>query len=129
MKYDFRRDRSEFWIIIYDNDTAYSISTHIKYVSIVNFFFPILENKSPTKWKVSERRSDMQSLWLPKDCCDKRIMDNFMEWCQHVTQDILWLYLSKNISPYFCNELDFCIALDFNYVYGNGRTELGEAEF
>ena len=129
MKYDFRRDRSEFWIIIYDNDTAYSISTHIKYVSIVNFFFPILEKKSPTKWKVSERRSDMQSLWLPKDCCDKRIMDNFMEWCQHVTQDILWLYLSKNISPYFCNELDFCIALDFNYVYGNGRTALGEAEY
>lgn len=37
--------------------------------------------------------------------------------------------MSKNISPYFCNELDFCIALDFNYVYGNGRTALGEAEY
>jgi len=56
-------------------------------------------------------------------------MSSFMEWCQHITQDILWVYLSKNISQYFRGELDFCIASDFNYIYGNGRTEIGEAEY
>lgn len=129
MKYQFSRDRSEFWIIIYDNDTSYSISTNSKYIGIINFFFPILEIQSPTKWKESETYSDMHSLWLPKDCCEQITLNRFMEWCQHVTQDILWVYLSKNISQYFCDELDFCIASDFNYVYGNGRTEIGEAEY
>lgn len=129
MKYQFIRERSEFWIILYDNDTSYSISTNSKYVNIINFFFPILEIQSPTKWKASETHSNMHNLWLPKDCCDQTVIRHFVDWCQHVTQDILWVYLSKNISQYFNDELDFCIASDFNFAYGNGRTEIGEAEY
>ncbi len=129
MRHEFRRERSEFWILIYDNDASYNISTIDKYVDIVNFFFPMLESQSPTKWRMSEKYSDMYNLWLPKDCCDRTLMDRFMDWCQHVTQDVLWVYLSKNISRYFYNELDYCIASDFNYIYGNGRTEIGEAEY
>ena len=71
----------------------------------------------------------MHNLWLPKDCCDQMVMNDFMVWCEYVTQEVLWIYLSKNISQYFTNELDFCIALDFNYIHGNGRTKIGEAEY
>lgn len=52
-----------------------------------------------------------------------------MDWCKKVTEDVLWLDLNKNIKEYFDNELDYCIASDFNIVYNEGRTEIGEAEY
>lgn len=127
MKYQYRRERSEFWVTIYENDDAsYNISTNHKYVELINFFFPMFENDSPTKWRQSEAYS---SLWLPEGHYDQNVVRHFMNWCFGATQDVLWLYLNKNISQYFDDELDFCIASDFNFVYGNGRTEIGEAEY
>ena len=127
MKHQFRRERSEFWVTIYENDDAsYNISTNHKYVELINFFFPMFENDSPTKWRQSEAYS---SLWLPEGRYDQNVVKCFMDWCFGATQDVLWLYLNKNISEYFDDELDFCIASDFNFVYGNGRTEIGEAEY
>src|SRR5699024_12108570 len=46
-----------------------------------------------------------------------------------VTNDVLWLGLNRNIQEYFKDELDYCIAADFNIVYGESRTEIGEAEY
>lgn len=129
MKQQFGRDRSEFWITVYDNDGSYNVSTSAKYISIINFFFPTLENQSPTKWKQSDNYPGMYNLWLPKDRCDQMLMECFLEWCEYITNDVLWVYLSKKISKYFSDELDFCIALDFNIVYGKRRTEIGEAEY
>jgi len=127
MKYQYRRERSEFWVTIYENDDAsYNISTNHKYVELINFFFPMFENDSPTKWKQSEAYS---SLWLPEGCYNQDDVKRFMNWCIDATQDVLWLYLNRNISQYFDDELDFCIASDFNFVYGDGRTEIGEAEY
>ncbi|MCM1261658.1 MAG: phosphoribosyltransferase [Butyrivibrio sp.] len=129
MKYQYKRERSEFWVTIYENaDASYNISTNNKYVRLINFFFPMFENDSPTKWKRSETYS---SLWLPEGRYDQNVVKSFMNWCIGVTQDVLWLYLNKNISPYFDDELDYCIASDFNFdlVYGNGRTEIGKAEY
>lgn len=57
MKYQFERTRSDFWITVYENDDAYSISTNDKYVDIINYFFPILEKNSP---KNGERAKIMQ---------------------------------------------------------------------
>ena len=76
----------------------------------------MFEDSSPTKWKSGEAYS---SLWLPEGCYDQNIVDHFMNWCSEVTQNMLWLSLNKNISPYFNNELDFCIASDFNISYGD----------
>lgn len=129
MKYQYRRDRSEFWITVYEEEDSYSISTNSKYIELINFFFPMLEAGSPTKWKDSETYSQVSSLWLPNGCYNQNIINRFMGWCDEVTQDVLWLNLNRNIRKYFYDELDFCIASDFNYVYGNGRTEMGEAEY
>lgn len=49
MKYQFERTRSDFWITVYENDDAYSISTNDKYVDIINYFFPILEKKAQSQ--------------------------------------------------------------------------------
>ena len=60
---------------------------------------------------------------------DQSRMDMFLKWCDRATKDILWLNLNKNIEKFFYNELDYCIASDFNFIIGNGRTEIGEAEY
>ena len=129
MKYQFERTRSDFWITVYENDDAYSISTNDKYVDIINYFFPILEKNSPKKWRKSENYANMSNLWLPEGCYDQNIMTEFINWSDEVTNNVLWLSLNKNIKEYFDDELDYCIASDFNIVYGEGRTEIGEAEY
>lgn len=130
MKYQYKRDRSGFWITIYKNtDESYSISTNEKYVELINYFYPYLEMNSPTKWKGSDNYQGLTSLWLPDGCYDTYYVENFVYWCDLAINNILWLELNKNIHPFFSNELDFCIASDFNIVYGKGRTEIGEAEY
>lgn len=129
MKYQFERTRSDFWITVHENDDAYSISTNDRYVDIINYFFPILERNSPTKWRKSENYANMSNLWLPEGCYDQNIMTEFINWSEDVTNNVLWLSLNKNIKEYFDDELDYCIASDFNIVYGEGRTEIGEAEY
>lgn len=129
MKYQFERTRSDFWITVHENDDAYSISTNDRYVDIINYFFPILERNSPTKWRKSENYANMSNLWLPEGCYNQNIMTEFINWSEEVTNNVLWLSLNKNIKEYFDDELDYCIASDFNIVYGEGRTEIGEAEY
>lgn len=129
MKYQFERTRSDFWITVHENDDAYSISTNDRYVDIINYFFPILERNSPTKWRKSKNYANMSNLWLPEGCYDQNIMTEFINWSEEVTNNVLWLSSNKNIKEYFDDELDYCIASDFNIVYGEGRTEIGEAEY
>ena len=130
MKYQFKRKRSDFWITVHINDDAsYSISTNDRYIDIINYFFPILERNSPTKWKRSENHADMSTLWLPEGRNVQSNMTEFINWSREVTNDVLWLSLNKNINEYFDDELDYCMASDFNIVYGECRTEIGEAEY
>lgn len=49
MKYQFGRNRSEFWITVYENEDCYSISTNERYIDIINYAFPNLVANSPTK--------------------------------------------------------------------------------
>jgi predicted amidophosphoribosyltransferase len=129
MKYEFKRSRSEFWITVHKNDDSCIITTNDKYVNIINYFFPILEENSPTKWKNSNNYENTSNLWLPNRNYNLNTMPQFINWCKKVTEDVLWLGLNKNIGEYFNDELDYCIASDFNFVYGNSRTEIGEAEY
>ena len=129
MKYQFKRTRSDFWINVYENEDSYTISTNTKYVDIINYSFPVLENNSPTKWKESENYENVYNLWLPEGCIDDAMKTDFLNWCEEATSDVLWLGLNRNIKEYFDDELDYCIASDFNIVFGEGRTEIGEAEY
>lgn len=130
MKYTFKRTRSDFWINVYKNDNAsYTISTFDKYVDIINYFFPMLERNSPTQWKKSGNHINMSNLWLPDGCYNQNTMNQFIKWCEEMTNDVLWLKLNNNIRKYFNAELDYCIASGFNFDYGEGRTEIGEAEY
>lgn len=60
----------------------------------------MLEEKSPTKWKESQNYDNMSNLWLPSGCYNSQVITEFMQWCERVTNDILWLDLNKNIAPF-----------------------------
>lgn len=129
-RYQYKRERSGLWITIYHNeDDSYSISTGQKYVELLNSFFPMFEINSPTKWKESTMYEGVYTIWLPCGCYIDNDIDKFREWCGAATTEVLWLELNRNIDAYFFDELDFCIACDFNIIYGQGRTEIGEAEY
>ena len=128
-KLQYKRERSGLWITIYHNDDSYSILTNKKYVELLNNFFPMFELNSPTKWRDSSNYEEMCTLWLPDGCYVDSDIERFKEWCNVATSEVLWLELNRNIYEFFDNELDFCIACDFNFVYGNGRTAIGEAEY
>ena len=129
MKYQFERDRSDFWIRVYENEGSYTISTSDRYIEIINYYFPNLIIYSPTKWKTSKNYINVSSLWLPEGCYVESEMNDFLDWCNEVTQNVLWIHLNKNIEHCFYDELDYCIASDFNIIYGKRRTEIGEAEY
>ena len=106
MKYQFGRNRSEFWITVYENEDCYSISTNERYIDIINYAFPNLVANSPTKWKKSEKYNNMSNLWIPEGCYTQEVMNDFLEWCNEVTQNVLWIHLNKNIEDYFYDERD-----------------------
>lgn len=130
MNYHYKRERSEFWVTIHENDNdSYTITTPEKYVMLINQFFPIFRMKSPTGWKASYTYPGLNNLWLPCGSCNSTAIENFEKWCECVIKDMIWLGKNKNIEKYFENELDFCIATDFNFYYGADRTKMGEAEY
>lgn len=79
MKYQFGRNRSEFWITVYENEDCYSISTNERYIDIINYAFPNLVANSPTKWKKSEKYNNMSNLWIPEGCYTQEVMNDFLE--------------------------------------------------
>ena len=130
MRHQYRRDRSDFWITIHENENdSYTITTMKKYTTLINQFFPLLKMRSPRGWNESNTYPGLYNLWLPTGDYGRTTIENFMDWCEHVTKDVLWLGGNKNIEAFFEDELDFCIAADFNFHYGAARTEMGEAEY
>ena len=130
MSYHYRRERSEFWVTIHENDNdSYTITTPEKYVALINQVFPLLSMISPTGWRQSYTYPGLYNLWLPCGSCNPITIEKFRKWCEHVIEDMLWLGKNKNIEDFFDDELDFCIATDFNFHYGIDRTEMGETEY
>lgn len=130
MSYRYKRERSEFWVTIHENENdSCTITTTEKYVTLINQVFPLLKMISPAGWRKSYTYPELYNLWLPCVSCNFTLVNNFKRWCECAIEDMLWLGKNKNIENFFDNELDFCIATDFNFHYGADRTEMGEAEY
>ena len=130
MDYRFERKRSDFWIIVHEREQQdYNISVNEKYTGIISHFCPDIVACSPTKWKQSKTREGMCNLWIPENRYNPEAMDKFLKWGEEAVNNVLWIGLNKNIRGHFDRELDYCIASDFNIVYGEDRTEAGEAEY
>jgi predicted amidophosphoribosyltransferase len=129
MQSDFGGGRSELWIRVSEEDDGNcNIVLTEKYKCVIEKKFPTLSMMSPTGWK--ECRNNCTRLWIPENLIKNSIIDKLIEWLEVVGNQYIWLGLNRNITNWFSNELDYCVATGFNYDFETrARTEIGMAEF
>ncbi len=87
-----------------------------------------ISKKSPTGWKTSSG-GKMKYLWFPPEKLDDEDIEVIEDWREKFEHYVL-LGLNRYIESHFSEELDFCMALDFNYSpEAQSRTIYGEAEY
>lgn len=125
---DISRDRSLFWIRIFDNDDGgYSFLTRDIIYQVIAVLFPRLEEMSPRGWTIT--KSNNRNLWIPADRIDSKLIDAFISWAEEANLHI-WLGKNKHIEDYFEDVIDCCIAADWNFDFQTQkRTLVGEAEY
>lgn len=95
------------------------------YPALFSQMFPQIVEKAPKGW--AEKK--MTYLWFPPDALDQEDLDAISGWISRFERYVL-LGLNDNLQSKFGDQLDFCMALDFNYDPSSGkRTPLGEAEY
>jgi len=124
---DINQKRSSFWIRVYENDDSLTFLTNEHTYNLIDIFYPEIEELSPKNW--SRTSTGNYSLWIPEDRIEQDIIEDFIGWAKNANQHI-WLQLNKNIEDYFSDELNFCLAYDWNIDFSTGnRTTVGEAEY
>ncbi|HEY5311532.1 MAG TPA: hypothetical protein VIK18_03400 [Pirellulales bacterium] len=85
-----------------------------------------VSKKAPNGWKTSKNGS-MRYLWFPE--LDEDDVATIEDWRARFEKYVL-LGLNPHIDGFFTNELDYCMALDFNYdPSAEKRSIYGEAEY
>src|SRR5208282_1873815 len=109
------------------DDGAYSffVSSDV-YPQLFDLHHKEIAAKSPHGWKTS-KNGTMKYLWFPD--LDEGALAAIGDWRDRFEKYVL-LGLNSHIAKYFTDELDFCMALDFNFDPSGGkRTIYGEAEY
>ncbi len=71
----------------------------------------------------------MQYLWFPADVLKEEDLAQIQDWKEHLETYVL-LGRNPHLDGHFADELDYCMALDFNYLPAEvKRTVIGEAEY
>lgn len=84
--------------------------------------------KAPGGWK-SNTKGNFRYLWFPSDALDDEDVETITDWCDRFKHYIL-IGLNKHLEDHFTDELNFCLAMDFNYDPDTEkRTIYGEAEY
>ncbi len=85
-------------------------------------------DKAPKGWKANPK-GNFRYLWFPPDKLDEDDIEAITDWKDRFGHYVL-IGLNKNIKDHFSDELDFCLALDFNRdPTAEKRTLYGEAEY
>jgi len=88
---------------------------------------PHIARKAKSR-KLNENANCWQ-LWFPPDALEEEDIDNIESWQDRFKRYVL-IGLNHHIENHFYDELDFCLALDFNYVCpGGAHTPYGGAEY
>ena len=96
------------------------------YPELFDLAFPDLKQESPTGWKTSSK-GGMKYRWWRQ--LDSGSVESIQDWCSRFEKYVL-LGLNAHIEDSFTSELDFCMALDFNYdPAADKRTLFGDAEY
>ena len=126
----YRRDRSQFYLKIYNNIDSITISANELSMNLMSSFFMDFTDCSPTGWKESSNYSDIYILWIPNNNLDSKLLEEVNLWAKKCNEHI-WLSTNKYTNKYFRGtEIDFCIASDWNFYFDSyDYTECGEAEY
>jgi len=112
----------------YDNGAMSFFVLADTYPDLFDLSCSAIADKSPTGWKVSQS-GKMKYLWFPEGALDEDDVECINEWKAKFEQYVL-IGLNEHIEDHFSDELDFCMALDFNFnPEADRRTLYGEAEF
>lgn len=133
---DFTRHRSAFWMRVNEyDDGSLNLFVSRQVSEIVKYYFPELEQASPTGWQPGRKNPDrIEMIWVPADRAHLIGADEIKRWAQFAGGQCVWLKLGRHLEDHFNgSELDYCIAADFNFMIDEStkewqRTMLGEAE-
>lgn len=107
-----------------DGASTFFVSTDT-YPALFDFHHASITAKAPQGWK----QKKMAYLWFPSGVLDDDDLESINEWKEKFEQYVL-LGLNSHIEDHFKSELDFCMALDFNFdPTTQKRTIFGEAEY
>lgn len=129
--YEYKQHRSKFWLKIYDDNDYVNIITTEVIKNIINSAFPLLEDIGPKGWCPTKYSPENYSLWIPRDRVDDDQIEALKNWSENANLHI-WLGVNHNTESYFQGEeLDYCVATDWNRLFGDSgnRTVVGEAEY
>ncbi len=130
----YTRSRSSFYLRVNENeDGSYNFFISESLRPMFNYHFGEVEDASPTGWKSG--KNNIEYIWVPENRADEIDVDEIKDWAEFAGKQCIWLGLSRHLHPHFTgNEIDYCIAADFNFTTdgaGNigARSALGEAEW
>lgn len=110
-----------------DGASVFGISSDT-YPDLFEIAHPDIVAKAPKGWKPNKTGS-YRYLWFPPDSMNDEDLEAIADWRDRFEHYVL-IGLNKYIATHFSNELDFCLALDFNYdAKAEKRTLYGEAEY
>jgi hypothetical protein len=109
----------------YDDGAMSFFVSSDTYPELFEHQFPEIVEKAPKGWS----QKKMAYLWFPPDVLDEEDLENIQAWKDKFERYVL-LGLNTHIEDHFSDELDFCMALDFNIdPSAQKRTVFGEAEY
>lgn len=132
----YKRDRSKFYLCIYENEDGSCNIVISPYLSkCIDFHFPELKEASPIGWQ-STASQENKILWIPADKISNIDLNKLKLWADNACNHCLWLSPTDIITTHFAPSLiDYCLAGDFNIdpltlnQPSFTRTTLGEAEY
>ena len=113
-----------------DDRKVFFITPPEVYPNLFSLRFPKIVAKSRRKQWERTKPGNASFLSFEANVLSEDEMEQVKEWSERFTQYVL-IGLNSNIQSNFSEELDFCLALDFNFLDGmpGCRTLYGEAEY
>lgn len=126
--------RRGFWLRIHENKdsgftTIWAANEMTK--EAISIRYPSLEQCDARRGWQPAKTGSGYSLRIPDFLMDWGAYEKLKEWADIAGNQCIWLSTNGNTENLFQgNELDFCVAYDWNYDFSsNSRTRLGEAEY
>lgn len=103
------------------------VSAHT-YPEVFDVLCSDVVRQSPKGWRLS-KGGKMQYLWFPAGALEEADVEQIQDWKEHFETYVL-LGSNSHLDGHFTDELDYCMALDYNYLPAEEkRTFIGEAEY